>query len=129
MPERDGTRPPVWCIAFKPDGTQLVLAVGNRVLVFDPTEGELIQSLKGHKQTVYCVAYSADGKHFASGGADNNVIIWTNKGNSAIQIDTQVNVGIEWFASRITKTNIMECQNWGWQVSRIRLGAKNKVSR
>jgi len=79
MPERDGTRPPVWCITFKPDGTQLVLAVGNRVLVFDPVEGELIQSLKGHKDTVYCVAYSADGKRFASGGADKNVIIWTSK--------------------------------------------------
>ena len=79
MPERDGKRPPVWCITFKPDGTQLVLAVGNRVLVFDPHEGELIQSLKGHKDTVYCVAYSADGKRFASGGADKNVIIWTSK--------------------------------------------------
>ena len=79
MPERDGKRPPVWCITFKPDGTQLVLAVGNRVLVFDPVEGELINSLKGHKDTVYCVAYSADGKRFASGGADKNVIIWTSK--------------------------------------------------
>ena len=44
MPERDGSRPPVWCITFKPDGSKLVLAVGNRVLVFDPTDGELISS-------------------------------------------------------------------------------------
>jgi intraflagellar transport protein 122 len=85
MPERDGKRPPVWCIAFKPDGTQLVLAVGNRVLVFDPNEGELIQSLKGHKDTVYCVAYSADGKRFASGGADKNVIIWTSEGKGFLK--------------------------------------------
>ena len=76
MPERDGSRPPVWCITFSPDGSQLVLAVGNRVLVFDPTDGELINSLKGHKDTVYCVTYSADGKWFASGGADKKVVVW-----------------------------------------------------
>lgn len=34
--------------------------------------------LKGHKDTVYCVTYSKDGKRFASGGADKNVIIWKN---------------------------------------------------
>jgi intraflagellar transport protein 122 len=34
--------------------------------------------LKGHKDNVYCVAYAKDGKRFASGGADKNVIIWKN---------------------------------------------------
>lgn len=34
--------------------------------------------LEGHKDTVYCVAFSKDGKRFASGGADKNVIIWTS---------------------------------------------------
>ena len=32
----------------------------------------------GHKDTVYCVAFAKDGKRFASGGADKNVIIWTS---------------------------------------------------
>ena len=32
--------------------------------------------LRGHKDTVYCVTYAKDGKRFASGGADKNVIIW-----------------------------------------------------
>ena len=41
--------------------------------------GSLIQPLKGHKDTVYCVAYARDGKRFASGGADKCVIIWTSK--------------------------------------------------
>jgi len=35
--------------------------------------------LAGHKDTVYCVAYSKDGKRFSSGSADKCVIIWTNK--------------------------------------------------
>jgi WD40 repeat protein len=29
------------------------------------------------QDTVFCVAYARDGKHFASGGADKTVIIWT----------------------------------------------------
>ena len=34
-------------------------------------------SFQGHKETVYCLAYAKDGSHFASGGADKMVIIWT----------------------------------------------------
>lgn len=33
----------------------------------------------GHKSTVYSVAYAFDGSQFASGSADNSVIIWTEK--------------------------------------------------
>nr|XP_054101955.1 intraflagellar transport protein 122 homolog isoform X3 [Callithrix jacchus] len=66
-------------IAFKPDGTQLILAAGNRLLVYDTSDGTLLQPLKGHKDTVYCVAYAKDGKRFASGSADKSIIIWTSK--------------------------------------------------
>ena len=31
------------------------------------------------QEAVYCVAYASNGKRFASGGADNTVIIWTSK--------------------------------------------------
>ena len=37
----------------------------------------------GHKDAVYCVAYSRDGKRFASGGADKTIIIWTHKVNQS----------------------------------------------
>ncbi|NXL11247.1 IF122 protein, partial [Mesembrinibis cayennensis] len=56
--------------------------------VYDTSDGTLIQPLKGHKDTVYCVAYAKDGKYhfgglvskrFASGSADKSVIIWTSK--------------------------------------------------
>uniref|UniRef100_A0A669DB33 Intraflagellar transport protein 122 homolog n=1 Tax=Oreochromis niloticus TaxID=8128 RepID=A0A669DB33_ORENI len=69
----------VYDLAFKPDGSQLIIAAGLRVLVYDATDGSIIQPLKGHKDIVYCVAYAKDGKRFASGSADKSIIIWTSK--------------------------------------------------
>ena len=69
----------IWDLCFRPDGSQLIVAAGNRVLVYDTNDGSLIQPLKGHKDTVYCVTYAKDGKRFASGSADKSVIIWTSK--------------------------------------------------
>ncbi|NXM32108.1 IF122 protein, partial [Oxyruncus cristatus] len=49
--------------------------------VYDTSDGTLIQPLKGHKDTVYCVAYAKDGKyHFkALLVCSGFVIIWTSK--------------------------------------------------
>jgi len=55
------------------------------VLIYDATDGDLIHSLKGHKDTVYCVAYSKQGKKFASGGGDKQVIIWTHKAEGILK--------------------------------------------
>ena len=85
MPECGDKRPPVWSIAFKPNGSEMVVGVGNRVLVYDALDGDLQHSLKGHKDTVYAVTYSADGKRFASGGADNTIIIWTSKAEGILK--------------------------------------------
>ncbi|XP_042679498.1 intraflagellar transport protein 122 homolog isoform X2 [Centrocercus urophasianus] len=76
---RDRAEHCIYDLAFKPDGTQLIVAAGSRLLVYDTSDGTLIQPLKGHKDTVYCVAYAKDGKRFASGSADKSVIIWTSK--------------------------------------------------
>ena len=101
------------------DGTQLIAGIGNRVLVYDATDGDLLHALKGHKvahcwcmkavrkrgrsvrriavpsiphvillpsqDAVYCVAYAHNGKRFASGGADNTVIIWTSKAEGILK--------------------------------------------
>ncbi|XP_054721497.1 LOW QUALITY PROTEIN: intraflagellar transport protein 122 homolog [Uloborus diversus] len=68
----------VYDIAIKPDGSMIIIASGTKLLVYDP-DGKLIQPLKGHSGTVYCVGFSKDGLRFASGGADKQVIIWTCK--------------------------------------------------
>jgi len=85
VPEREPFTNVIWSVAFKPDGSQIVVASGNRVLVYDATDGDLIHSLKGHKDAVFCVAYSRHGKKFASGGADKQVIIWTQKAEGILK--------------------------------------------
>ncbi|XP_063240162.1 intraflagellar transport protein 122 homolog isoform X2 [Bacillus rossius redtenbacheri] len=77
--DRDKLEQCIYNLCFNPDGSQLVVAAGQRVLVYDASDGSLIQPLKGHKDTVYCVSYAKDGKRFASGSADKTVIIWTSR--------------------------------------------------
>lgn len=79
IPAKDSFRSCVFDLAFSPDGSQVLIAVGNRILVYDANDGDLLHSLKGHRDYVYAVAYARDGKRFASGGADKTIIIWTNK--------------------------------------------------
>ncbi|KAG5666409.1 hypothetical protein PVAND_014438 [Polypedilum vanderplanki] len=69
----------IHAVCFHPEAYNLLVAAGDKVLVYDATDGNLIDTLKGHKDTVYCLAYSRDGKKFASGSADKTVIIWTHK--------------------------------------------------
>ena len=72
-------------MAFKPDGSQLVAAVGSRVLIYNAASGDLLHSLKGHRNSVYSVSYSASGERFASGSADKNVIVWTDKAEGILK--------------------------------------------
>ncbi|RLN15216.1 hypothetical protein BBJ28_00011620 [Nothophytophthora sp. Chile5] len=85
VPERNGEKFVVQDLAFRPDGAQVVAAVGSRVLVYDAADGTLLHSTKGHKGTVYAVDYAHDGKRFASGGGDNVVIIWTDKAEGILK--------------------------------------------
>ena len=76
------------------DGTQLLAVVGDAILVYDTATGEMaakpirggltiIMSFRernkkwnvfysGHKENILCIAYSKDGKRFATGGWNNN---------------------------------------------------------
>lgn len=84
-PERDGVRSVCYSLAHSPDGTQLVAGVGSRVLVYNASDGDLLHSLKGHKDAVYGISYARDGKNFASGAADKTVIIWTDKAEGVLR--------------------------------------------
>ncbi|KAL8435801.1 hypothetical protein ACSSS7_002178 [Eimeria intestinalis] len=69
-----------WSVAFSPDGAQLVLGVGCCVLVADAASGATLHTLAEHKGEINAVAFAADGKRFASGGSDKQVILWAASG-------------------------------------------------
>jgi WD40 repeat protein len=41
-----------------------------------PTDPELAQTLRAHKGAICGLAFNANGKQLASGGADNAVMVW-----------------------------------------------------
>jgi len=47
VPEKDGLKNPINDIAVSPDGTRVVVGVGNRVLLYNGETGELMDSLRG----------------------------------------------------------------------------------
>ncbi|KAK7201717.1 intraflagellar transport protein 122 [Novymonas esmeraldas] len=80
-----GVRPPINSVCYSPSGDFVVASCGVRVLVYAASTGTLLHSLKGHQNTIYCVDYAADGKRFASGGADRTVIVWSSKGEGIVK--------------------------------------------
>jgi len=62
---------------------------GNGLKVFSPSL-ELVQTLVGHNGYVYCVTVSPSGSHFASGGDDEKVMIWSESGEGGEWARVQV---------------------------------------
>jgi len=52
---------------------------GHFLKVLSPSL-ELVQTLEGHNGPVWCVTVSPSGSHFASGGSDEKVMIWSEPG-------------------------------------------------
>ncbi|XP_075587380.1 intraflagellar transport protein Oseg1 [Dermatophagoides farinae] len=69
----------IYDLAISPDGNLLLAVADQKIYVYDILKKSLIESLKGHKDNVYCICYAHDGKRFATGSADKQVIIWTSK--------------------------------------------------
>lgn len=65
---------------FEKDGSQVLVAAGDRIFIYDAKTGEVSDSKRAHKGTVYCLAYSRDGQRWASGSADNSVVVWSSDG-------------------------------------------------
>ena len=69
------------CIALKPKNKsdlQSLIASGSRgeIKLWDLKSGELIRTLKGHKDAVNAVAISQDELIIASGSADKTIKLW-----------------------------------------------------
>ncbi len=63
--------------AFSPDGAHLATAHSDhRICLWDSASGACVRVLRGHRQWVTCVAFSADGGQLLSGAADGVIKLW-----------------------------------------------------
>jgi WD40 repeat protein len=77
---------PVYCVAWTPNGKQIVSGSLDKSLkLWDATSGSLVREFKaykekefekGHRDGVFCLAISPDGKLLASGSSDHAVKLW-----------------------------------------------------
>ncbi|KAA6424241.1 MAG: intraflagellar transport protein [Trebouxia sp. A1-2] len=111
-----------------PDGSELVTGIGSRVLVYETTAGDLLHSLRGHKDAVYCVAYSHDSKRFASGGADKTVIIWTSKAEGVVKYNHNDSVQVLAYNPLSQQLASGTASDFGLWSPELKHVAKHKVS-
>ena len=75
---------PVYAVAIKPDGKQLLAAEGARLNIYDLRDGTLIANPRKHRSSIYAIACSATGPYFATAGTDDTAIIWNSEQNKGI---------------------------------------------
>ena len=78
----DGGRP-LWShpvgggpLAFSPTRPEILVVDEGMIGVWDMGDGTVRWRQRAHREEVSVVAYSADGKHFATGGLDHAVKVW-----------------------------------------------------
>jgi WD40 repeat protein len=76
----------IYSVAFSPDGKTIASAGYDQAIrLWDATTGNVVREFlpykektfeKGHRDAVYSVAFSPDGKMIASGGVDKTIKLW-----------------------------------------------------
>lgn len=68
-------------VAFSKDGARLVSVAGQpgvsgEIRIWDPSNGNLIRSITGHRDAIYSVDLSPDGSLIATGSYDQEIHLW-----------------------------------------------------
>ena len=71
----EGLRDFVLDLAYTPDGTRLVTAGGDGVIVWDARNGRRKQEIAGHDRTVHAVVVLPDGKRVVAGGKGDAILL------------------------------------------------------
>lgn len=75
----------IYAMSLSRDGRWLAIAgflseadviSASAVHLYDFASGKLVKILKGHRNVVFALAFSPDGKRLVSGGSDKSAIIW-----------------------------------------------------
>jgi len=71
-------------VSWAPDGGRLASAVGLEVRIWDVKEGVVLSTLSGHRDLVWVVEFSPDGRRLATSSRDRTIRIW-NAGTGEVE--------------------------------------------
>lgn len=85
-----GAKGHVNAVCFSSDGSKVIAAagepgVGGEISIWNVADGKLIKRFAGHKDAIYSVAISADGKTLATGSYDQKIILWNAAGGTILR--------------------------------------------
>ncbi|XP_069782091.1 WD repeat-containing protein 1 [Narcine bancroftii] len=73
-----GSQAPVIAASYSPDGTIFAACTSNKVITCTVADGyKEAFTFYGHHAKIFCIGWSPDNEHFATGGMDGLVFIWT----------------------------------------------------